>query len=100
MAQAVHAGTEFCREYPELSNEWMTTSNRVVILACENEDNLLDLADVFCWWGCSTVVFYEPDIGEHTALATTAIHGHESSYPTRPMDVISSLPLYRKGVRI
>jgi hypothetical protein len=86
----------------------MTTSNRVVILSASTaklpldtsgEDLLLDLADVFCWWDCPTVVFFEPDLDEHTAIATTAIHGYESDSPTRPMDVIKSLPLYRGEVK-
>lgn len=79
----------------------MNVSNYVIVCSVRDEDSLLDVADLVCWWDCPTVVFHEPDLGkrgEHTALATIPVPRRESRTPTRPMDVITSLPLLGKEV--
>lgn len=89
MAQAVHAGTEFCREYPELSRKWMATSNRVVILSA-SEEEILDtpLFDDGASGRCKFIHFFEPDLDNAcTAVAVMPLSG--SKYLTH-------LPLYGK----
>jgi len=82
-AQAVHAATQFCEEYPELSHEWMATSNRVVILSIDSEEELLELGDVCCAFSH----FFEPDLDNScTALAVMPCGMAKKFY--------TSLPLY------
>lgn len=72
IAQAVHAAHEFALEHPDVSRETGT----VVALAVADEHSLLEHADILSGW-CSPliaavkpfVLFHEPDLGEHTALA-------------------------------
>lgn len=61
LAQAVHAAIELERK--------VETPPTVVVLGVEDEDALLDWADS-CVYKYPVAVFFEPDISEHTALAT------------------------------
>lgn len=73
LAQAVHAATEYT-----LSNvDRAASTPTVVVLAVRDQAELLEYADVLCGWCPSRTasrrpyaLFHEPDLGEHTALAT------------------------------
>lgn len=68
-AQVAHAAAEFAVKHPDLARSWHETSNYIVVLACDNEDDLLDHADRLHADEHPYVLIYEPDISEHTALA-------------------------------
>ena len=68
LAQAVHASVEFALANPERAKSTPT----VVVLGVPDEDTLLAWADTLCFPDCKRdeyVLFHEPDLGEHTALA-------------------------------
>jgi hypothetical protein len=74
---ATHAGTQFAVEHPEEAKLWSRNSHSLVVLEVENEDELLDWADQLAGWcgphakiDAPWTLFHEPDIREHTALAT------------------------------
>lgn len=81
LAQAIHAAVEYTLAHPD---EVRSTPN-VVVLAVENEEELLSWADRLS--GCSAqqradkpyALFFEPDIDEHTALACVS-DGREFSH--------------------
>lgn len=60
LAQAVHAAVEYTLEHPERARQTPT----VVVLNVADEDELLEYADI-----CPGVLFHEPDLPGHTALA-------------------------------
>ncbi len=69
MIQAAHAGIDFQHQYPQLSKEWNTNSNYLIILSVENEEKLKKYIQKFQKANLCHVVFKEPDIGnEITAL--------------------------------
>lgn len=80
MAQAIHAAVELRaqQDVPET----------VVVLSVQDETELLLYADILSGW-CSPavasirphVVFHEPDLGEHTALATVSDGAEFASLP-------------------
>lgn len=77
LAQAVHAGTQFVLDYPELSVKWDDEWKNLVCLQVPDEDELLNVLDVLTGWcGPHAFIdaphsyFVEPDLGgEHTSVA-------------------------------
>lgn len=68
--QAAHAALAFSVSHPELTKQWHAESNFLVVLTVEDEEALLDLADVAWKRDIKFIVFNEPDLNnEHTALA-------------------------------
>lgn len=68
--QSIHAAIQFTQEYPELTNEWYTSSNYLVSLTVKNESELLKLAYRARDHDLKVSMFYEPDIGNKlTAIA-------------------------------
>jgi peptidyl-tRNA hydrolase len=65
-AQAAHAALLYASTHPVAFLEWTRTSNNVVLLGCQNETHLDQLARAFP----QAVVFREPDCDDQaTALA-------------------------------
>jgi hypothetical protein len=86
-------------KYPFEVKEWEEQSNTIVLLGVPDDDYLLGVADLFDGWcgaklNAPWVLFYEPDINEHTSIACLL----DSKQAKR----FSSLPLllsdYGKGV--
>ncbi|ACH62087.1 hypothetical protein MYRNA_84 [Mycobacterium phage Myrna] len=73
-AQACHAAFQFYHEHPELTREWIRTSNFIVIVNVENEEQLITLAtDARLGEGLAVSMVNEPDLGdEYTAIAIEA----------------------------
>lgn len=70
IAQAAHAAIQFQHEHQEISIEWHTNSNYIVILAAKDEQDLLRLLEKSRKLGLKSSVFVEPDFGnEVTAIA-------------------------------
>jgi peptidyl-tRNA hydrolase len=70
-AQACHAAFQFYDEHPEVTREWIRTSNFIVIVNVNDENELLTLA-AEASMGHNLVVskVVEPDLGdEFTAIA-------------------------------
>jgi hypothetical protein len=65
LAQAVHAATALSLEQPGR----VAATPTVVVLHVDDEDELLDYADLCCPPRGDAVLFHEPDLPGHTALA-------------------------------
>ncbi len=63
LAQSIHSATTFAHQYPNQFLDWISTSNYVVSLSIDNEENLKDLYNKLQYYGADVVAFYEPDIG-------------------------------------
>lgn len=53
---------EFCLRYPELTKEWHDKSNYIVILAVDNEDQLVSIIQKASSKGILHTYFREPDL--------------------------------------
>jgi formaldehyde-activating enzyme involved in methanogenesis len=61
---------QFSQEYPDLTNEWITKSNYLVILEADNENKLWNILEKSKKLGIKTSFFKEPDLNnELTAIA-------------------------------
>ncbi len=79
VAQVAHAAFDFAIRYPGIASEWSRESNYIVILQVNDEDALMDLADLAERHKQKYVLFYDPDVpvegdesartGSHTAFA-------------------------------
>lgn len=63
-AQSVHGAIEFCLQYPELTREWHNKSNYIVILAVDNEDELISIIQRAEARGIWCTYFNEPDLDD------------------------------------
>ena len=100
LAQSVHAAFAFAEKYPDITKQWMTESNYLVILLEPTYEDLFDLAvmasGAVSWQRehkSAYATFSEPNLcNELTAVAI---------WPSRAMlKVLSRLPLAgREGVR-
>lgn len=61
-SQALHAAQSFQAEHPELTREWMTKSNRVVILAVDTISELEQLCEDALDYGLLRVAFHDEDM--------------------------------------
>ena len=66
--QSVHAAIDFCVANPGLAGDWHTASNTLALLSVPDERALTDLWTRLQDRGYTGVLFYEPDVDEHTAL--------------------------------
>ncbi len=68
-AQAAHGVVEFCLHYPEITREWHDKSNYIVILAVDNEEELLHIIQKAEAKNIRYIYFNEPDLdNEITAV--------------------------------
>lgn len=77
VAQSVHAGIAFCKEHPDLSDEWYFRSNFLACLSARNEDELLKLIKKADQKGVRYSIFFEPDLG-YSITSVTLEPGVES----------------------
>jgi len=77
LTQSAHATTQWAIDYPEEAAIWAENSSVLVALAVPDEDTLLEIADRFTGYcaidqniDAQWTLFHEPDINEHTAIAT------------------------------
>lgn len=91
LAQACHCCFEFSKQFPALTNNWMTNSNYLAILAVKNEDDLIRLIHRLEQKQVRFAVFREPDFNnEITAVAV------EPSPISKKLT--SSIPLALKNI--
>lgn len=67
-AQATHGVIEFCLQYPEITRDWHDKSNYIVVLAVDNEEDLVDIiqrAETKNIWFC---YFNEPDLDDEVTV--------------------------------
>lgn len=64
LVQSGHAIAEFGYTFPELFNNWVDTSNYLIILSTPDEFHLKHLYKKLKWRGANVVAFTEPDIGD------------------------------------
>jgi peptidyl-tRNA hydrolase len=70
LAQAVHAMAQFAHDHPNEFTPWQTRSNYLVVVAVDNEDELLELIVTISRKGLQRSAVREPDIGNQvTAVA-------------------------------
>ena len=70
VAQAAHAAIQFQHEHPEISKDWHTNSNYIIILAAKDEQDLLRILEKTRNAGLQSSVFTEPDLDDQvTAIA-------------------------------
>lgn len=62
--QATHAALAFAVEFPELTKAWHDESNYLVVLATENEQELVQYLNEATDRGLRTTAFREPDLGD------------------------------------
>lgn len=68
--QSGHAAIQFQHEHPELAKNWYHTSNYLIFLSVENEEELNNIIDTANKKNISISVFREPDIDNQiTAIA-------------------------------
>lgn len=71
LAQAVHAGTQFVLEHPELARYWEEVWKNLVCLQVRDEDELLNCWEDIRCEGVTPTIFIEPDLNdERTSLAS------------------------------
>jgi hypothetical protein len=92
VVQPAHALAEFQAKYPGTFKRWQKFQKNLVILAAQNESDLLALLDKAEAMRIRVVSFREPDIGnEMTAIA---LEPCEETYK-----ITSSLPLALRDLR-
>jgi peptidyl-tRNA hydrolase len=70
MAQAVHAGFLFAQKHPEVTAQWLTDSQFIIIVSVPSEDHLLALACKARNRNVPAVLWSEPDLDDElTAVA-------------------------------
>ena len=73
-AQAVHAGFSFATKHPEITNDWLTDSQYLVIVSVPTSFHILELANKAEKLGIDHVVWREPDLGNQpTAIALAPV---------------------------
>ena len=87
--QSSHAGIDFQHQHPEISKQWNTKSNYLIILSVENEEQLSLFIKKFKYHNLKTTVFREPDI-DNQITAIVVEPGEKSKKLT------SNLPLALK----
>lgn len=95
-AQASHAAFQFSIEHPEITLDWFSRSNYLILLSVPDEDTLLGYADLTAYAGVPYTLINEPDLhglspgeGGHTAMAIA---------PSQIGSRLSSLPLLGREV--
>lgn len=71
LCQTAHAVANFVVRNPVVSKDWNTLSNVMVSLSTPNLMSLQSIASKLSANKIPFVLFYEPDINEHTAICTT-----------------------------
>lgn len=65
--QTSHAVADFAYEFPDEFKSWKETSNSIVCLGCNSEEELIKLYEKFSKL-TPTVKFFEPDVDEWTSI--------------------------------
>jgi hypothetical protein len=93
---AAHAAIQYAIDYPDKAQSWENNCNSIVLLAVEDEDELLryylKAADL-----TGVSLFKEPDIGnESTSFACVLSPEHQSIFSNLPL-LLKSSSLPRGG---
>ena len=65
--QAAHSLADFAYIYPETFKKWKEESNSIICLSAKSQEHLLNLYHKFSS-RTEGVLFYEPDVDEHTSV--------------------------------
>ena len=85
-AQAVHAGFSFAQKHPEITNDWLTDSQYLVIVSVPTSFHILELADKAEQLGIDHVVWREPDLGNQpTAIALAPVDASRTLCANLPL---------------
>lgn len=88
-AQSTHAAIQFIIDHPDISKEWHTKSNYLVLLSVKDENELYSFINKFNDCNILFSKFYEPDLNNQL----TAIAIEPSDNAKR---IVSNLPLLLK----
>lgn len=77
IVQAAHAAMEAGRQFDG------TAGTNIVLIDVADTSDLNDVAEYLDAYDVSHVAFYEPDISQHTALATAPLMGSRERKPLR-----------------
>lgn len=92
VAQTTHAALHFFQNYPEITQDWIRSSNYIACLAVKDENQLLNLLELAQKRGIKHYAFYEPDINNQlTAIC------FEPTQEARK--ITSNIPLAGKEVK-
>jgi len=69
LAQSIHAKDQFTHEHKNIEQDWYVRSNTIAVLAVENEEYLLQIAEMAKDQKLAFSLFFEPDIQAYTAIA-------------------------------
>jgi len=93
LAQAVHAGTQFVLEHPELARYWEDEWKNLVCLQVPSEDDLLDVLRVLTGTDAPYTYFIEPDLnGEHTSVAALLTETQAKAFKGLKLSLRASTP--------
>lgn len=67
LPQTAHTIADFAYEFPEDFKNWKTTSNSIICLGCNSQEELLKLHEKFSKI-TPTIKFFEPDVDEFTSI--------------------------------
>lgn len=67
--QSCHAALQFAAEHPELTGQWLTTSNHLALLSVSDEGELRALVERAGARGIRCSVFREPDLDDQVTAA-------------------------------
>jgi len=86
MVQASHAAVDFQHQHPQISKDWNSNSNYLIILSVESEEILKRYIYKFQLAGLCHVVFREPDLGN--SITAVCVQPSEKT-----QKIVSHLPL-------
>ena len=89
-AQAAHAAFEFSIRYPLITQQWIDSSNFIVLATTPDERSLLSLHRQAIDSGLRACLNYEPDVGD-TATATVIEPGPTAKRLCRDLPLLGAL---------
>lgn len=95
-AQASHAAFQFGIEHPEVTLDWFSQSNYLILLSVPDEDTLLEYADLTAYAGVPCTLINEPDL--HGTSPTERGYTALAIAPSQFGSKLSSLPLLGREV--
>lgn len=67
LPQTAHTIADFAYEYPDEFKSWKETSNSIICLGCNSQEELIKLYNKFSQL-TPTIKFFEPDVDEFTSI--------------------------------
>jgi peptidyl-tRNA hydrolase len=67
VVQSTHSIADFAHTYKDIFDNWKQESNSIICLSAKNKEHLQTIYEKFLRM-TPTVIFYEPDVDEHTSI--------------------------------